>query len=99
MDGGDDVERKPDARNDDRTDTDLSMTACRIGVSSDFALIEFVDVTAVLDRSRCRLSPLWLTGAFYGPQQRSGMGLHGILPDRRFTMLGNRSQPPHHPNR
>ena len=43
MDSGDDVECEPGARHDD----DTSMIVRWISVSSDFALIEFDDITAV----------------------------------------------------
>jgi hypothetical protein len=62
MDGGDDAECEPGARHDDCS----SLIVRRKNVSPDFGLIEFGDITAVLDCSRYRLSPLWLTGAFYG---------------------------------
>ncbi len=45
MDGGDDAECEPGARHDDCP----SMIVGRIGVSPDFGLIEFGDITAVLD--------------------------------------------------
>jgi len=45
MDGGDDAEREPGARHDDCP----PMIVRRVGVSPDFALIEFGDITAVLD--------------------------------------------------
>src|ERR1700704_3935742 len=56
---GDDVECEPGARHDDCP----SMIVRRRSVSPDFGFIEFGDITAVLDRSRYRLSLLWLTGA------------------------------------
>ena len=59
MDGGDDVECEPGARHDNCP----FMIVRRKGVSPDFGLIEFGDITAVLDRSRYRL---WLTDALYG---------------------------------
>jgi len=45
MDGGDDEECEPGARHDDCP----SMIVRRKGVSPDFGLIEFGDITAVLD--------------------------------------------------
>jgi hypothetical protein len=62
VDGGDDVECEPGARHDDC----CSVIVWRKGVSPDFGLIGFGDITAVLNRSRYGLSPPWLTGAFYG---------------------------------
>jgi hypothetical protein len=45
---GDDVEREPGARHDDWTDAGPSIDQ-GIGVSPDFALIEFAGITAVLE--------------------------------------------------
>jgi hypothetical protein len=44
---GDDVEREPGARHDDWSDANPAIDQ-GIGVSSDFALIEFAGITAVL---------------------------------------------------
>jgi len=76
------------------------MIVRRRRTSPDLALIEFGDttpvLTAVLGWSRRRLS--WPTGAFQGLRQRVGTGLHHNLQGWRRAILGDRWQPPRHPN-
>jgi hypothetical protein len=67
MDGDDEVDCEPGARHDDCP----SVIVVWIGLSPDFAFIEFGDITAGLDCSRYRQSPLW----FWGQRQRIGMDL------------------------
>ena len=71
VESGDDVDDEPGACDGDRP----SMAVISEGVSPDFSLIEFGDITAVLAGPRCALLPSPSAGASWGRRRRVQYGL------------------------